>query len=133
MGNRENFSVWTMENVLLFGKQYNNVCYIIPGKYYGIVRPSRQYIESTNTNYLTIYFSAELPMAFVFKSAEDVKVNSGVKNEFTFYDYIRDSSRFDKILYMPNAEKRSDIKADAAMMDIDVRENYAIDKSGKKL
>ena len=110
-----------------------NVCYIIPGKYYGIVKPSGQYIESSNTNLITIFFSKELPAAFIFQSSGEVKIYDGVKHEFTFYDYTKDTSRFDKILYMPNAVKRSDIKADAGLMDIDIRENYATDRSGKKL
>ena len=49
-------------------KTYNNVCYIIPGKYFGILKPSKNVIESSNNNNLTIYFTSELPDAFVYKS-----------------------------------------------------------------
>jgi len=120
-------------NCVTVWKTYNNVCYIIPGKYYGIVKPSEQYIESSNTNLITIYFSKELPNAFIFQSSGEMKIYNGGNREFLFYDYAKDTSRFNKILYMPDAVKRSDIKADAGLMDIDIRENYATDKSGKKL
>jgi hypothetical protein len=120
-------------NCVTVWKTYNNVCYIIPGKYYGIVKPSEQHIESSNTNLISIYFSKELPNAFVFKSSGEVKIYDRGKREFSFYDYEKDTSRFDKILYMPNAVKRVDIKADAGLMDIDIREDYATDKFGKKL
>jgi hypothetical protein len=114
-------------------KTYNNVCFIIPGKYYGIVRPSNNYIESSNTNLLTVYFSPELPGALVVQSGQGVKINNENMHEFAFYKYETDTGRFNNILYMPDAKKRSDMKAGARLMDIDIRENYALDKDGKKL
>jgi len=120
-------------NCVTVWKTFFNVCYIIPGKYYGIVKPSEQYIESSNTNLITIYWSRELPNAFVFQSSGEVKAYDGSNHKFTFYDYTKDTSRLNKILYGPNAVKRADIKTDAGLMDIDIRENYATDKSGKKL
>ena len=113
-------------------KTYNNVCYIIPGRYYGIVRPSDTYIQAANTTLLTIYFSPELPRAFVFQSWLPLKVINA-HHEFEFYNYYEDTSRFLKMLYLPNAQKRGDMRPGAGLMDIDVHENYATNKDDKLL
>jgi hypothetical protein len=40
-------------------KTYNNVCYIVPGKYYGLIKPSsRSYIKTTNVNNLDIIWKS---------------------------------------------------------------------------
>lgn len=129
---RKFFSLENGEYITVW-KTYNNVSYVIPGKYYGITKPSKRFIESSNTNYITIYHSAELPNAFIFQSSEEVKVNNVVKNDVVFYDYTKDTSRFDKILYVANPKNRSDLKTGAELMNINIHENYATDKTGKKL
>jgi hypothetical protein len=114
-------------------KTYNNVCYIIPGKYCGIVKPSNGYIESANTNLITFYFSPELPGAFVFQSGMAVMIHKDARNKFYFYDFSKDTSRYLNIFYSPTAKKRSDMKPGTGLMDIDIRENYACDKDGENL
>jgi hypothetical protein len=114
-------------------KTYNDVCYIIPGHYYGIIRPSDNFFESSNTNTLTIYFTRELPNVLIYKSEEPLKVNNANKEKFTFYDYKSNTQKFDSILYIPDAKRNNDIKNDARLLDIFVLENYAIDKNGKHL
>ena len=114
-------------------KTYNNICYIIPGRYYGILKPSDNFIESSNLNFLTIYFSSELPNALIFKSEEPLKVSNASKEKMTFYAYESNKRKFDSILYLPNAKRNNDIKSDAQLLDIFVLENYAMDKNGKYL
>lgn len=114
-------------------KTYNNVCYIIPGKYYGLLKPSENVIESSNNNNLTIYFTSELPNAFVYKSEQELKINNSKKGEFIFYDYNSDVKKFDTILYIPNAKKNNDIKSNAQLIDVFIRDNFALDKDGKRL
>lgn len=120
-------------NCVTIWKTYNNRSYIIPGRYYGLFRPSDQYIQSSNTNEIIIFFSEELPAAFVFHSSEDVKVYNGKKTQFTFYDYTTDTTRFNKIFYPPDALKFTDLKKDAGIMFVNIHENYAEDRSGKNL
>ena len=114
-------------------KTYNNVCYIIPGKYYGLVRPTNGYMQCSNTNLITFYFSSELPDAIIHQSGYDVKIYNDSLNPIKFYDFSIDTSRYLKILYLPTARRRSDLKPDAELMDINIREEYAADRTGKHL
>lgn len=114
-------------------KTYNNICYVIPGEYYGLFKPSENFIQTTNTNNLTIFFTNELPDAFIYQSDQDVIINDMKKDDFVFYDLNSNSQKFIKILYPSNAKKSSDLKDNARLIDIFIQENYAIDKDGKKL
>ena len=93
----------------------------------------KNYIQSSNTNTITIYISSELPNTIVYKSEQDLKVVSSDKKEFIFYDYRLEAEKFDSIFYIPNAKKNNDTKDNARLIDIFIQENYSIDKNGKKL
>jgi hypothetical protein len=114
-------------------KTYNNVCFIIPGKYYGIFRPSGNYIETSNSNNLTIYFTREFPNSLIYKSENVLVTKNDIKQPFVFYDYNTDTSKFDEILYLPNAKKNNDLKDNAQFIEIFTHENFALDKHGNKL
>ena len=114
-------------------KTFNNVSYVIPGRFYGVLPPANNFIESTNTNDLTVYFTSNLPKGFIFKSEHPVKVNNDNKNEFVFYDYNQNIKRFDDLLYIPQAKKNNDLKDSAELIDIFIEDNFALDKNGKKL
>ena len=114
-------------------KTYNNTCYIILGKYYGLFKPSENFIKTTNTNNITIFFSSELPNSIIYRSDYPSKVNSNNKDKIIFYDYNSDTMKFNNLLYLPNAKNNNDIKESAGLMDIFIHDNYAIDKNGKKL
>ena len=124
LDNGECITVW---------KTYNNVCYIIPGRYYGILKPSENFIESTNTNFLTIYFTSEIPNGIVYKSEEPLRITNASKYKMIFYDYNSSIQKFDSILYKPHAKRNNDIKDDAWLMDLFIQENYVLDKTGKHL
>ena len=114
-------------------KTYNDICYIVPGKYYGLIRPSKNFIQSTNNNNLTIYFTSEMPKAFIFKSEVSLKINNDDQKESVFYDYNQDITKFDKVLYKPGAKRINDVKADAQLIDIIIHDDIAWDKNGKML
>lgn len=114
-------------------KSYNNVCYIIPGKYYGLIRPSKNYIESPNTNNVTIFFTKEMSNAIIYNSEQNLTVKNIDKHEFVFYDYNSNNVKFDQLLYLPNAKLNKDVKNNVGMIQIFIHENYATDKNGRKL
>jgi hypothetical protein len=124
LGNGACVTVW---------KTYNDVCYIVPGRYWGIMKPSKNYIQSRNSYNITIYFTSELPNSFIYQIDRKLKINNTDKDKFVFYDYFLDSNRFDSILYKPKPKSHVDLKENAELMDIYIGENYATDKNGKKL
>jgi hypothetical protein len=123
LGNGACVTVW---------KTYNNVCFIMPGKYYGIIKPSRNYIETSNINLVTIFYSTELPKALIIRPGLEVKIINGDTNEFSLYNYEMDTTRFNKLLFIPT-KNGSELKPDIWLMNIDIRENNAFDKDGKRL
>lgn len=132
-GESRKFYCLDNETCVTVWKTYNNACFIIPGKYYGIIKPSRNHIETTNTNLLTIYFSKELSQALIVQCEQGVNIKNENRNDFAFYRFETDTGKFINLLYLPEAKKRSDMKRGAGLIDIDIRENYAVDKDGKKL
>ena len=114
-------------------KTYNNVCYIIPGRYYGIIKPMDNYLESSNTDFLTIYFSDALPNTIIYKSEKPLKLKNADKDEIVFLDYDKDIQKWDSILYLPNAKRSNEVKSNAQLLDIIIKENYAMDKDGRHL
>lgn len=113
-------------------KTYNNVCYIVPGKYYGIVRPSSyNYIQTTNINDLDIIWKV---------NSDSIIVNS---DDTTFI--VNNSSKGIKIIKYNLNKKYNDslltsfdgkyhrYKKDVDYVSIFIKENYAIDKNGNKL
>jgi hypothetical protein len=114
-------------------KTYNDVCYIIPGKYYGALRPANGYMRCSNTNLITFFFSSELPGEIVFQTGNEVNVHNDSLNPIKFYDFSVDTSRYLKLLYLPTAKTSRDMKPDAELMDLDIRENYATNKDGGHL
>jgi hypothetical protein len=120
-------------NCVTIWKTYNNVCYIIPGRYYGIIRPSDNFIETSNNNFLTLYFTSELPNVVIYKSEQILTIKNADKDKWAFYDYNSNIQRFDSILYIANAKRNNDIKDNARLIDVFIGENYALDKKGKHL
>lgn len=112
-------------------KTYGNTCYIVPGRYYGLIGPFKNFIKSTNTNAITFFLTEKMPNTWIFKSEQRLDT---VSSETTsMLDYSSNAKKFDEILYKPNAERHNDVKNDVTIIEIDIRENYAIDKTGKKL
>jgi len=117
-------------------KRLGNKCYIVPGKYYWILRPSDNYLETSNTQYLTLYYSEKLPKKIIVRNQgipngkDEYKIRSNPKEDWELLEY---SERYKLILYQTQAHKFKDVKATTNYLDLDIEENYAKDKTGRKL
>jgi hypothetical protein len=118
-------------------KRVGGVCYVIPSKYYDVMKPSNDFIETTNTQYLTLYFLAGSSQVLVVKNEGTsqgfkggFKIHNALKNKVTILDYSESSQ---SLIYKPNAQTHSDVSPGVELLNLDIFENYATDKNGKKL
>jgi len=112
-------------------KTYNNVCYVIPFKYYGLLKPSDNYILTTNMSDLDILLSAEPKTIIVAKDDETVIVNNS-KKKILIIDYDSRKKYFDS-LYTYFDRQYSRYKKQTIYIQLHVKENYATDNNGRKL
>jgi hypothetical protein len=120
------------EKCITVWKTYSK-CYIIPGKYYGLLKPSDNFIELSKTDVITVYFSDSIPNVMIYKSDRPVKVINMDKKKFMLINYSADFVKMNSLLYIKNAKKNSDVKAHVQMIDVILEDNYVVDKNGQKL
>lgn len=117
-------------------KRLGGKCYIVPSKYYGIFKPSDSYIKTSNTQYLTLYFTNKLPHKIVVRNQGNAKEQAGyeiLNKSIGNWEIIEYSEDFKSILYKPNAKKFNEVDPSTNYIDLNIKESYAVDKSGEKL
>jgi hypothetical protein len=127
VGDNKYITVW---------KTFGGVCYIIPEKYYGLVRPSVNFMETTDDNYIVLFFSKETPSHVIYwenRQNRELKIVNNSKDKVLFVNYLSNQDSLDKLLYKPDAKKVRDVKDNVEMLDIDIEQDYATDKTGKKI
>lgn len=112
-------------------KQFNDVSYVIWGKYYGILSPSKNYIKSSNSNILSLFISDKMPKIIIYRSEEPTVISSSL-DEISFINYEIDNEKIHSLLYKPNVKKAKDLTEGAHALDIMIKENYIMDYTGKK-
>lgn len=118
-------------------KRLGGKCYIIPCKYYGVFKPSENYIKAANTQYLTLYFSDDIPNEMIVRDQgnptgekEKYEIVNNLPEILEITDYSDD---YKIILYELDALRFKDVKASTEYIDLNVYENYATDKNGNML
>lgn len=118
VGNNRCITVW---------KRVGGTCYIIPGKYYGILRPSQDYIKTTNDNAITILFACTQDVDFI------------ISNDYN-KDFIIYMNQY-KVQYYPYAKRKDfindyfekeSVKKGCDYIMIDIGEGLTV-INGKKL
>jgi len=108
-------------------------CYIIPGKYYGLLSPSANAVELGKSDVLTMFFSDSLPNTIFYKSDKPVKIINNKKEDVVLVNYHDNPTISDSLLYVKGARRNDDVKEYVQMVDIILEDNYVVDKTGKKL
>lgn len=118
-------------------KRANGDVYIIPDKYEDNVEPSVSYIKTINKQFLTLYFSEEIPQKIVVRDEGNLESNqkrytieNREKGKWNLLEY---SEEYKAILYERDAKKFKDVKSITEYLTINIHENYATDKTGKKI
>ena len=120
-------------------KRTDGKVYIIPGTYESNDKPTVIHIQTINKQFLTLYFSNKKGFSYKIivrdegnleSNLKSYSIENDVKGEWEFLEY---SDSYRSILYEPNAVKFKDVKKSTDYLTINIQENYATDKSGKKL
>jgi hypothetical protein len=124
-------------NCITVWKKTANDVYIIPGIYKGNDVPDISHIKTINGQYLTLYFSEDLPQKIIVRdqgnyenNQKGYSIEKGAKGEWQILEY---SESYKSTLYNPEAVKFKDVKSSTNYIDLNIQENYATDKSGKKI
>jgi len=80
-------------------KTFNDKCYIIPSKYFGLLPPARGRILTSNTNAVSIFFVESLSSCIIYQSDDTVEAKASLTNDIIFFDYYSDEKRFSKLVY----------------------------------
>lgn len=115
---------------------YDDV-YIIPSKYKGSGKPDVNHIKTINKQFLTLFFSKQFPNKIIVKDEGNLENNkkmysieNSLNGEWEFIEY---SAEYKNELYNPNASKFNDVKLNTDYLTLNIKENYATDKTGKKI
>src|ERR1700719_2287763 len=109
-------------------KTYNSVCYIIPGKYYGLLKPtSANYIETTNLSDLDVIWQTGSSDMIV--SVDDSAKNIKQSNNSKIVNYNLHKGYNDS-LFTDFDGKNHRYKKGVNYISIFIKENYATDKDG---
>ena len=110
-------------------KNIGGRCYIIPGKYYGVFVPVKNYIQTSNVNNITIYWNTYFQDKIILRCDNDCEIKNNPNDSMI----IKFDKQIKKILYEPKTIQFDDLANDTEMIAIFIKENFALDKKGKKL
>lgn len=113
-------------------KRVGGTCYIIPGKYYGVAKPSENYIKTTNTNDATIYWNKKTPDKIIVRIEESYSIVNTNNDEIYIEDFRSNAgANLDSVLYNKSSLKFSDVNTGVDYISVYIKENYARSKNGK--
>jgi hypothetical protein len=111
LSDKQHLTVW---------KRLGNKCFIVPGKYYGILRP-KYCIQTTNDNALTIIYENLMDYDYVICNdyGKSVKISLECK-KIKYFEYTEKDKFIDE--YYSNNQIRDSLK----YIQLDVKENLIV-------
>lgn len=120
-------------------KKGNGEVFVIPGKYESNKEPDISHIKTINSQYLTLYFTSQAG----YDDKIIVRDEGNLQNSHKMYSIINDlggkwtfveySDVARSLVYEPEATKFKDVRAEVNYLTISIEENFAVDKSGRKV
>lgn len=123
-------------NCITVWKRFGGDCYIIPGKYYGLNQPNGEHLLADNFQYISMFFNEEKPSTIIFRNEGSsqvggpIKVCNQKKDNVIFVEF---SELIKNELYDDHATSFSDVKQNIQYMVLNIFENNAFDKDGRRL
>ena len=112
-------------------KRIGGTCYIISNKYSDWKDPKESYIKTSNTQYLTLYYSKKLPDKIIVRNQGTAE---GLNGTYFIHGniFVEYGEKFEKMIYGNNVKYENDVQADVYFINVDIKENYAVDNLGNK-
>lgn len=130
-GKKRSFYCLDDRHCVTVWKTYNNRCYVIPGKYYGLFKPSRSYIESTNINSMDLIWNGA-PHEVIVNKDDNSSIVNRFPNSINIIDYNTNKIHNDS-LFTSFDGKYHRYRKDVMFISVFIEENYAVGKNGRKL
>lgn len=112
-------------------KRYGGICYLIPGKYYGITKPNNNYVETENKNeYVDFLWFNNKSNYLLYSGNVTDKIYNTDNADFRIINYLNDKQTNDS-LFMEKKGHYSHYKKGVARLGINILEGYASDGTGK--
>jgi len=112
-------------------KRLGGVCYIVPRKYYGILKPSDNYIKTDNNNIITILWE-ENTNNIIIDGVDSFAIKNKNDNQYLMIDYSSNKNYFDSSLTTFDGQYHR-YKDSIYRIDINIFEGYATDNKGRRL
>lgn len=129
----QNRSFYCLDNnkCITVWKRIGGSCFVIPGKYYGVIKPSDNYILTTNTSMLDIIWEKE-PSHIIVSKDETSEIKNNSRDKIHIEDYQVKKEHYDSI-YTFFDGRILRYKKETVFMSLFIVDNYATDSSGNKL
>nr|WP_294988324.1 hypothetical protein [uncultured Sediminibacterium sp.] len=132
-GEKRKFYQFGDGKYLTVWKTYGGVCYIIPGKYFGIIKPSDGYIQSPITDAIVLFSSKQFGDTIVYNSLSSVTPVNSISKHIYFLDLNLEKERVYPFLYENTMTKATEVKQGVKYLHVLIRDNFAIGKNGIRL
>lgn len=111
-------------------KRYGGTCYLIPGKYYGVTKPSDGYVETKNSASGDFIWNDIDSKYILFSGGKNCKIINGNSAKIKIVNYLDNEKKNDSI-YSEKIGYYNHYKKDVIFLSIDILEGYATDGTGK--
>lgn len=112
-------------------KRIGGSCFVIPGKYYGIIKPSDNYIITSNASDMDVVWEKD-PSHVIVSMDEGSKIVNNSRNEITITDY-KAKKKYNDSLYMSFDGTYLRHRKGTDFIILFIKENYAVDNYGNKM
>lgn len=127
---RSFFKATNGESITMW-KRYGGTCYLIPGKYYGIMKPKDGYVETRNKNeYVVFLWENNKPNDLLYFGDIEDKIYNTDKTHFRIINYLDNKQKNDS-LYIEEYGHYGRYKKGVIFLSINILEGYAGNGTGK--
>lgn len=113
-------------------KTYGGACYVIPGKYYGLIKPRyHSYIQTTNRSGLDIIWPKDANTIIIDINDSNCVINNN-SEDILIINYSSKEDYYNN-LFTHFDGKYHRYNRDVSYMNISIAENVAVDSKGNKL